>query len=688
MKKILNQKGLAALLTVTTLVTGGVIAPAPFLNSSVYATAEAAKELPSEKQLYRFLFENSIEDSSESHYPVQVFGTPTFVEGRVGLGKSIHFQSTSKDNATWIDLGENDEMKFGETQDFTIAFWVKSPGVDADPGIISNKNWSSGGNVGWFIGLQGSTLKWNWRTSDSSRLDATIPNIADNAWHYVVVSHDRGELATIYVDGKVAKTIDISQSKGTIDTSFTTKIGVDGAGNHFGNRYDVQLDQLQILSRTVTDEEVADSYASAPKIPVKSISLDQKELELKAGATMPVTVVISPKEASVQDVRWSSNNKEVAKVEMVNGRPTVVAGKPGKAKLTVKTVDGGKTAKAEVIVTNSIDVSGDGLLTEEDLNVIMNNQKSRFGDRRWEKAQHADINNDKKVDKADVEMMKEKLAPYENEFLYRRVVVIGIDGAGNAVKDPEAKATNILKLIEEGAGTFEAKAELPTISAQNWGSILHGVTPDKHQLTNDSVAATPYPEKNEYPSYMKLLKQERPKLQQASFATWSPINIGIIEDSAGSYKQNSGSDEATAKKVVDYIKKEGENTRNIFVHLDEVDGAGHNQGYFTPAFYKKLQKADEYVGNILEALEEEGLMEDSLIIITTDHGGKGTGHGGSSPGEQTIFWAAKGGSITPGTELSEVVNTDTAAVVAHALRLELPENWDAKIPEGLFQDNK
>lgn len=686
MKKVLSKKGLAAFLTTTTLMTGGVVGQAPYLNATVHAKETTVKELSPEKQLYRFLFENKIEDGSDAHYPVDVHGKPKYTQGRAGLGKALQFQSTSKDNATWVDLGENDKLKFGAEQDFTVSFWVKSPGVDADPGIISNKDWSSGGNVGWFIGLQGSTLKWNWRTSESSRLDATIANVANDVWHYVVVSHDRDGLATIYLDGKVAQTIDISKSKGTIDTNFTTKIGLDGAGNHFGSRYDVQLDQMQILRRTVTAKEVASVFASAPKIPVKSVSVDQTKLNLKTGATMPITAIVAPKDASVQDVKWSSSDKEVAKIVMVDGRPTVVPGKPGKAKITVETVDGSKTAKADVTVTNSIDVSGDGLLSEEDLTIIEKYQGSRSGDKLWAKAQTADINNDKKVDTKDLKMMSDKLAPYQDEFLYKRVVVIGIDGAGDAVKNPEANATNILKLMEEGAGTFEAKAMLPTISAQNWGAILHGVTPEKHELTNDIVASNPYPEKNAYPSYMKLLKQERPKLAQASFATWGSINIGIIEDSAGAVKQNSGNDQDTTKKVVDYIQKEGKNARSIFVHFDEVDGAGHNHGYFTPEFYEQLQKEDENVGDILKALEEKGLMEDTLVIVTTDHGGKGTGHGGSSEEEQTIFWAAKGASIKPGTELAHVRNMDTAAVVARALRLDIPKNWDAKIPEGLFEE--
>ncbi|MCP3738149.1 alkaline phosphatase family protein [Rossellomorea sp. BNER] len=431
------------------------------------------------------------------------------------------------------------------------------------------------------------------------------------------------------------------------------------------------------------------AYANE-EISVEKVSLDQNELNLKAGAPMPLTATISPKDATVKEVEWISSDETVAKVEMINERPTIIAGKPGDATITVKTIDGGKTATAKVHVTNSIDVSGDGLLTKDDLKIILKNQNSHEGDHRWGKAQKADINDDKKVNHSDIQMMQDKLASYKGEFLYKRVVFIGIDGAGNAVKDPQANAKNIQKLISEGAGTYEAKAMLPTISAQNWGSMFHGVVPSKHQLTNAIVGKNPYPEKNPYPSYMKMLKQERPMLQQASFTTWSPINKGIIEDSAGAFKVNGRNDETTTQKAVDYIKTKGQNTRNIFVHLDEVDGAGHSNGYYTPKFYEQVQKADQQVGQIVQALEEEGLMDDTLIILTADHGGTLNGsHGGSSPEEQTVFWAAKGQSIKPGTELSnEVEVVDTAAVIARALRLDIPKNWDAEIPKGLFQDKK
>lgn len=627
-------------------------------------------------------FENNSNDGSASALKPMVHGNPEFSQGRIG--QAISFTSPGQ----YIDLGSSGELQFGDSTDFSVAFWFKSDGINGDPSIISNKNWNSGSNTGWILAANSRNLIWNFKTSESSRLDYHMPDVVDYNWHHIVVTHDRDGSARFYKDGNLIHTVDISGMKGILDSPYTTKIGQDGTGS-YGSALKAKVDELQIYRKALTESEVRSMYESAPPLPptpVESIALDQTEIDLKSGAPMPLTAAVSPSDATNKEIEWISSDETVATIEMINGRPTVIAGKPGDATITAKTIDGGKTASANVHVANSIDVTGDGLLSHDDLNFILKNQNSREGDKRWEKAQTADITDDKKVDIADVKMMKDKLAPYKNDFLYKRVVFIGIDGIGNAVKDPKANAQNIQKLISEGAGTYEAKAMLPTISGQNWGSILHGVVPSKHQLTNSIVASTHYPENNPYPSYMKLLKQERPMLQQASFITWSPINKGIIEDSAGAYKVNGGNDANTAQKAVDYIKTNGQDTRNIFIHLDEVDGAGHTYGYYTSKFYEQAQKADQYVGQIVRALEDEGLMEDTLVILTSDHGGKGTGHGGDSTVEQTVFWAAKGASIEPGTVLTGVEVVDTAAVVAHALRLDIPENWDAEIPAGLFKE--
>lgn len=672
----------AVLISLTTPYSTSVHAlGAAQLESQVGSPSAAKAELPI--SVLNLKFEDSAIDSSPSSVFAKVFGNPEYAQGRIGQAVRL----VSKEQ--YIDLGDRDEFRFGENTDFSIAFWIKTEGISGDPSIISNKDWNSGANTGWIIGVNGSgSLTWNYKTSLSKRLDYSMPDVADNKWHHIVVSHDRTQgQARFYKDGILINTVDISQMKGTLDSPFTTKIGQDGTGK-YGSALKAKVDELQVFRSALSDTDARFMFDNAPPLkptPVQSISLDRTELSIKTGAPMPLNVKFSPMDATVQDVKWTSSNEKVAKVTTVNERPTVIAGEPGEATITVHTIDGNKTASVRVVVSNSLDLTGDGLLTKEDLQEVLKRQNSKQGDKRWDKSKVADLNNDKKVDRKDVQIIEDKLKPYKNDFLYKRVVFIGIDGAGNAVKDPKANAKNILKLMSEGASTFEAKAMLPTISAENWGSMFHGVEPSKHKLTNDIVGSTPYPEVNDYPSFMKLLKQERPKTQIASFTTWSPINKGIIEDSSGAYKVNGGNDSITTDKTVEYIQSQGLNTRSIFVHLDEVDGAGHNHGYFSDKFYEQLEKADQNVGKIMIALEEAGLMKDTLVIVTTDHGGSGTGHGGKTTEEQTIFWAAKGNSIKPGTILSgEVRNIDTAAVIAHALRLDTPKNWDAKLPSGLF----
>jgi len=58
---------------------------------------------------------------------------------------------------------------------------------------------------------------------------------------------------------------------------------------------------------------------------------------------------------------------------------------------------------------------------------------------------------------------------------------------------------------------------------------------------------------------------------------------------------------------------------------------------------------DGHVGGVLNALYSRPnyANEDWLILITTDHGGIGTGHGGNSNQERHIWWIASGKNVTP-----------------------------------------
>lgn len=81
---------------------------------------------------------------------------------------------------------------------------------------------------------------------------------------------------------------------------------------------------------------------------VNKVSLDKTELALTVGDTQTLIATITPDDANNKNASWSSDKPSVATVDE-NGKVTAVAA--GTANITVKTVDGEKTAVCTVTVT-------------------------------------------------------------------------------------------------------------------------------------------------------------------------------------------------------------------------------------------------------------------------------------------------------------------------------------------------
>ena len=85
-------------------------------------------------------------------------------------------------------------------------------------------------------------------------------------------------------------------------------------------------------------------------VPVTAVTLNSASMELVEGESKMLTAVVSPSNADNQKVIWMSSNSSVASV--ADGKVTAL--KPGKATITVKTDDGGKTATCEVTVNAKV----------------------------------------------------------------------------------------------------------------------------------------------------------------------------------------------------------------------------------------------------------------------------------------------------------------------------------------------
>ncbi|MFI5772322.1 alkaline phosphatase family protein [Streptomyces sp. NPDC051658] len=243
-----------------------------------------------------------------------------------------------------------------------------------------------------------------------------------------------------------------------------------------------------------------------------------------------------------------------------------------------------------------------------------------------------------------------------------KTLVIGIDGA-TFDSFSRADVPNLKQLMVKGLtarSNLYADPMAPTVSGAGWSSIATGVWPDKHNVKDNNFTAPNY---GRYPDYATRLETADPATSTLVVGTWSPIPQ-IVFGAKTDLRIAGGNDEGTTAKAADYLAHG--NPDSTFVHLDEVDGAGHSTGSASDAYLKALNTADAQVGRLLDAVTSRPTYakEDWLVVITADHGHTPTGgHGGNTPLERGTFVIAQGKGIRPGSVRDDVKITDIAPTV-------------------------
>ena len=264
---------------------------------------------------------------------------------------------------------------------------------------------------------------------------------------------------------------------------------------------------------------------------------------------------------------------------------------------------------------------------------------------------------------------------------FRYCAVVGIDGMGNFNRF--ANTPNLDRIFADGAKTDFALSMDPTISAQNWGAMLLGVAPVVHGLTNGYISQYEYTNK-EFPSLFTRIRQAFPDAYLTSVCNWNPINHGLIEHDVGVDLATADSDEQLHPLILERIAKK---PKFLFVQYDDVDGAGHGGGYGNEQHLRQIEISDRYVGEIYEAYQKAGILDETLLIVIADHGGIRHGHGGFTDEEKYIFFGMAGKGVNK-TQIARAETVDVAATVLAALGLPVPaydpQGFSSQVPEGVF----
>lgn len=267
--------------------------------------------------------------------------------------------------------------------------------------------------------------------------------------------------------------------------------------------------------------------------------------------------------------------------------------------------------------------------------------------------------------------------------VYKYAAVLGIDGMGRFNR--EANTPCMDKIFSSGAVTYDALSMNPTISAQNWGSMLLGANPTVHGLTNGIVGQYEYTNKD-LCSIFTYIRRAFPEAYLASYCNWSPINYGIIEHDIDVDFFTEDTDELLLPHITEAVAKK---PKFLFVQLDDVDGAGHQFSYGTREHLNAIERADSQIGEIYAAYEKAGILEDTLLLVIADHGGIRNGHGGYMDSEKYVFLGANGKNVPHG-EIGHACTKDIAAVVLYALGLDFPSydalGFSSQLPSGIFPE--
>ena len=259
------------------------------------------------------------------------------------------------------------------------------------------------------------------------------------------------------------------------------------------------------------------------------------------------------------------------------------------------------------------------------------------------------------------------------------IFVISIDGLRpDALK--VANTPHIDKLREQGAFTPRAQTVLPSRTLPAHTSMLSGLKVEKHQVETNR-----YHDEMGYFSFPTIFtKAKEQGLSTAFFANLhffrflaNPRDVDKMEFPESERRAYKYIFRPLGERATHHIRSS--KPALLFLHLAQVDGAGHAYGWMSKEQIDMVEVVDRQVGQVLEAVKAGGIWQNSYFIITADHGGHEKGHGTSLPEDMTIPWLICGPNIKKGYEIEGQVHVyDTAATVLYILGIPIPEDWDGR----------
>jgi arylsulfatase A-like enzyme len=254
----------------------------------------------------------------------------------------------------------------------------------------------------------------------------------------------------------------------------------------------------------------------------------------------------------------------------------------------------------------------------------------------------------------------------------QRVLIISEDGLRPDALSEERTPVHAA-LMRAGTTARVADTIIPSETLPSHASMLSGYEPADHKMVHDSFDH----EKGyiEVPTLFSIAEEHG--MSTAMFVGKGKLEHIARPGTVDYYQRPAFHCKAVVEAASEYLIEH--KPQVTFVHFADPDDAGHRDGWMSKGYLEGVAKSDTCLGTLLGALDDAGLADSTLVIVTADHGGHKRTHSGARKfaSDRNIPWIARGPGVAAGAWIETTVTTyDTAATALAALALPLPSDLD------------
>jgi predicted AlkP superfamily pyrophosphatase or phosphodiesterase len=260
----------------------------------------------------------------------------------------------------------------------------------------------------------------------------------------------------------------------------------------------------------------------------------------------------------------------------------------------------------------------------------------------------------------------------------KRALLFTVDGMRPDALEAK-RAPHMKRLWREGACTGAARAVMPSVTLPCFMSMLRGVEPARHGVTTNIYQPPARP----VPSLFDVAK-EQGRLA-GFFYNWEELRDlaapGSLDVSLmyGDCESPEG-DRHVAELAAAYLARVDFDL--LMIYLGWPDACAHLHGWMSEPYLESIANADECLGLLLSTLEKLGRAQETVTLVTSDHGGHERSHGTDMDEDILVPWVLHGPGVRAGHTLDGAVRIyDTCVTLAHVLGLKPSREWEGRVVE-------